>query len=361
LLSRLPPLLLGIVLSVAATVRADVWDDPAFKDLSKGIELYNAEELDAAESAVRASLGKFGDNILAHYLLGEILLEKQQWKDAAEHFRRTIRLYPTFAEGHRKLGFSLISMDEFRAAETSFQKALSLAPQDVEALKGLAHCCGKLGKRVQAIKHYNDVLAKLGGADVDTLVALVNLYEEEGEITKAIRHLTLLLSVEKTPQRVKRLAVLLFNEERYEDAAPLLDTLVKEGGADAEVYYCLGMTRYALNDKDGCTEALRKALEIKPDYAEALYNLAVVFIEKKLVPRAIQLLKRCITADPDFVPAYETLGQVYEHFQYNIEEARKWYNKAKEVKERVDKAPASQPPASQPADAEKPPASRPAQ
>ena len=351
---------MAAALSVAAVTHADIWDDPAFKDLSKGIELYNAEELDAAESAVRTSLAKFDDNILAHYLLGEILLEKQQWKDAADHFRRTIRLYPKFSEGHRRLGFSLTSMDDFRAAERSFQKALSLAPEDVNALKGLAHCSGKLGKRVQAIKYYNDVLAKLGGADIDTLVALVNLYEEEGEITKAIRHLTLLLSVEKTPQRVKRLSILLFNEKRYDDAAPLLGALVTEGAADAEVYYCLGMTRYALNDKDGCIEALQKALDIKPDYPEALYNLAVVFIEKKLVPRAIQLLTRCIAVNPDFVSAYETLGQVFEYFQYDIEEARKWYAKAKEVKDRLDKAAASQPATSQPAGPESPPGSQPA-
>lgn len=361
MLSRFTLLFLTVVLSAAAAAHADIWDDPAFKDLSKGVELYNAEELDAAESAVRASLARFGDNILAHYLLGEILLEKQQWKDAAEHFGRTIRLYPKFAEGHRKLGFSLTSMEDFRAAETSFQKALSLAPEDTETLKGLAHCSGRLGKRVQAIKYYNEVLAKLGGADVDTLVALVNLYEEEGEITKAIRHLTLLLSVEKTPQRVKRLAVLLFNEKRYEDAAPLLGTLVKEGNADAEVYYCLGMTRHALNDKDGCIEALQKALEIKPDYVEALYNLAVVFIEKKLVPRAVQLLKRCVAANPDFLKAYETLGQVFEFFLYDIDGAREWYSKAKEVKDRLDKAAASRPAASQPTDAEKQPASQPAE
>ncbi|MFH0964006.1 MAG: tetratricopeptide repeat protein [Planctomycetota bacterium] len=340
---------LGVGILAATAAGADIWKDPAFQKLSKAIELFNAKELDGAEKLAGESLSLYPDNILAHFLVGEISLERERWGDAAKHFKRTTELYPKFAQGYTKAGIALAALKDYANAQAAFQQALSLAGEDTEALKGLALCTGELGKLGLAIEYYQQVLTKLGGKDIESLLALVNLYEKSGEVREAIRTLKFLISIEKTPERVKRLGVLYFNDKSYEDAIPLLEELAGGGHADADVLYCLGMSRYALGNKDGAIEALQKAIATEPSYLEAHYNLAVVYLEKKLVPHAIAELEKTVQIDPTFVKGYRTLGQIHEHYRYDIEEAKHWYALAKEAEAAAASRPASQPAQTQPA------------
>ncbi|GAF82036.1 unnamed protein product, partial [marine sediment metagenome] len=143
-----------VVLFAALRARGEIWEDPAYEKLAKAVELFNAKELDAAEKLVGESLALYESNILAHYLLGEIHLEKEQWAAALKDYARTTELYPNFAEGHRKTGVALASMKEYGKGAAAFQKALSLNGDDTEALKGLALCTGELGNTELAIQYY---------------------------------------------------------------------------------------------------------------------------------------------------------------------------------------------------------------
>ncbi len=58
----------------------------------------------------------------------------------------------------------------------------------------------------------------------------------------------------------------------------MLDRALKSG-APASVWFDLGLVGQDLRDYDKAASAYRKALEIKPDYAEAALNLGVVLQE----------------------------------------------------------------------------------
>jgi len=346
---RRVPLCAVVVLLVSyCGARADIWDDPAYKTLSTAVTKYNAKDLGAAESLCRQSLKTYPDNILSHYLLGEILLEKGRFMEAVVHFMRTTALYPGFAEGYRKLGFSHASMKNFLKAREAYQKALAIAPDDADSLKGLGLACDKLGKVDEAVAHYGKALAKSGGKDVDCLVALANLYERKGDVNAAIGQLRRLVAIQKTPLRVKRLAILDYNVKNYKEALPLLDELVKGGKGDPDVHYALGMTRYNLGDKAGALAALQQAVNAREGYVEAHFNLAVIHLEQKRVPKAIAELEKAVKLDPDFVQGHRTLGRIHEHYRYDIEEAKRWYARADEAEKRTAKA-AAKPAATRPA------------
>jgi tetratricopeptide (TPR) repeat protein len=61
-------------------------------------------------------------------------------------------------------------------------------------------------------------------------------------------------------------------------AASLLERAV-QGEAPASVWFDLGLVRQDLRDHDGAAHAYRKAIEIKPDHAEAALNLGVALQE----------------------------------------------------------------------------------
>jgi tetratricopeptide (TPR) repeat protein len=71
----------------------------------------------------------------------------------------------------------------------------------------------------------------------------------------------------------------------------------------------LGATYRALGNYAAARDALIEAIQIDPNYEEALYNLAVLE-EKREAPRSIELLERAIEIDPNYFLAHQELGTV---------------------------------------------------
>jgi tetratricopeptide (TPR) repeat protein len=79
-------------------------------------------------------------------------------------------------------------------------------------------------------------------------------------------------------EAASRLGRLAWEDGEHAIAVSLLERAVK-GEAPASVWFDLGLARQDLRDRKGAAEAYRKAIEIKPDHAEALLNLGVVLQE----------------------------------------------------------------------------------
>ncbi|MDQ3043032.1 MAG: hypothetical protein M3R11_11790, partial [Acidobacteriota bacterium] len=148
------------------------------------------------------------------------------WILAAEGFdlsrqaaTRALLLEPNLAEGHAQLGRIQIAYDwDFRGAESSYRKALNLAPGSSSVLDGAALLAYKLGKFDEALKSSRRVLLQdpLSAAfwhNLGLTCHAANLLEESG---RAFRR-----ALELIPQRfVTRalLALALLDDGRAEDA-----------------------------------------------------------------------------------------------------------------------------------------------
>ena len=75
-----------------------------------------------------------------------------------------------------------------------------------------------------------------------------------------------------------RLGRLAWEDGDHTAAESLLERAVASG-APASVWFDLGLARQDLRDYDKAAAAHRKALELKPDYAEAALNLGIVLQE----------------------------------------------------------------------------------
>ena len=58
-------------------------------------------------------------------------------------------------------------------------------------------------------------------------------------------------------------------------------------------------------------EYLQKAVELRPDYPEALNNLGVLFVHGQDYARAEEEFKRCIRVAPGFDQSYMNLARLY--------------------------------------------------
>ena len=148
--------------------------------------------------------------------------------------------------------------------------------------------------------------------------------------------------------------VALIKLERLIDAKVLLDQAKHKGikGADfdqlerklnnankalaikpdfADAYYNIGIALQQKNKLEEAIEAYNKALAIKPDYANAYYNIGIALQQKNKLEEAIEAYNKALAIKPDYVDAYYNMGTVLQH-QNKLEEAIEAYNKALTIK-----------------------------
>ena len=74
-------------------------------------------------------------------------------------------------------------------------------------------------------------------------------------------------------------------------------------------------------------EHLTKAIELKPDYSDAILNLGSVMTDRGNTAAAIEYLKKALELKPDFAKAHYNLGIVWQK-EGNIDEAISHYERA---------------------------------
>ena len=95
--------------------------------------------------------------------------------------------------------------------------------------------------------------------------------------------------------------------------------------------HLMGVIAYRNRENDVALDFIKKALIIKPDYAEAHNNLGVIFKELKEIDEAITCYKRALTINNDYAEAHDNLGVVLKEIG-KPDEAITSYKRALEYK-----------------------------
>ena len=74
-----------------------------------------------------------------------------------------------------------------------------------------------------------------------------------------------------------------------------------------EDHYLAGMERFAEDDLDGAIERLQQALELDPNYGDALHALAMSYYHRGDLDQAVEFGERLRAAEPENVHAYTCL------------------------------------------------------
>jgi len=98
----------------------------------------------------------------------------------------------------------------------------------------------------------------------------------------------------------------------------------------AEAYNNMGATLEEKGDKDEAIAAYRKALEFRPDYAEACHNLGNTLKAKGEVEEAVACYRKATEINPKYAEAFNSLGIALKE-QGKLDEAIESYQKALEL------------------------------
>ena len=207
-------------------------------------------------------------NPVTYYFLGVVALEEKQFERARNHFERAILINPGLEPAHTDLAVALLSLLRPEEAVSVLDRARKEVPPSfrIEYLSGVAR--SQLKRFDQALEAYS-AAEKLGSTNQPPLT-------------------------------------------------------------DHRFYFQVGALLERKGDETKSIEYLEKALELKPDYDEALNHLGYMWAEKgKNLPKARAMIEQALKAEPEN-PAYmDSMGWVLFKLAKHSE-ALDWLLKARQ-------------------------------
>jgi tetratricopeptide (TPR) repeat protein len=216
------------------------------------------------------------DNYVAHYSLGDALMQKGSVGEALTHFQTALQINPDYAEAHNYLGNILLQNGRVDEAIAHYQKALQIKPDYAYACYDLGNALLKKGRAAEAIAHYQKAL-QINPDYAEAYNNLGNALLQEGRVAEAITQ------YQKALQIKPDYAVVHDN---------LGNVLLQKGNVGEAI------THY------------QQALQIKPDYAEAHNNLGNALLQEGAVAEAIAQYQTALQIKPDYAEAHNNLAWV---------------------------------------------------
>jgi tetratricopeptide (TPR) repeat protein len=204
---------------------------------------FNEGRRDEARQLCEQGLTRDPSEPMLNHLLAAVLFSQGEIQPARSHIETSLAKRPDNAAAQLLAARIARAAKDFDGALAHLDRAIGMAPQR-EVFLEKARTLDQAGHRPQAREAWR---------------AILNI-------------------VPQNTEAAARLGRLAWEDGDHATAVSLLERAVT-GDAPASVWFDLGLARQDVRDYDKAASAYRRALELKPDYAEAALNLGTVLQE----------------------------------------------------------------------------------
>lgn len=245
-----------------------------FAHLGFAVEMLKQRDFTAAETHALRALDVAPANSLAQGLLADVAARRGCLREAAEIWRRLIAVDPRDEHFRIRLGGLLIQESHHCAAVEHYRVAVTVAPESIEAITGLAEALLGCGEPREAVETMlaghrlwpaNPLIARQLGR---VLLAVGRSHEAAGQLRRAVEH------DPRDAAAWNGLGVALGQSGRVGDAIPALRKAAEIEPASSGFHRDLG---FALRESRRFADAAasyRRAVEIEPGNRMAVNDLA---------------------------------------------------------------------------------------
>lgn len=222
------------------------------------------------------------NNWLAYNNLGTALDLNGKLDEAVVSFEEALSISPEYVDALFNLGMALYKQGDRESAADYYQKALKRNPDHLGSHLNLAALLAEKEQVSEAIHHYNEVL-RIDPGNADTHNNLSVLYENQNDRDAAIHHLK--KALELNPDSV--------------DANYNYGSLLRKIGETKEAMAYIAKALSILHLKPGHA--------IKPMYARVYFDMGVGLAERGQTQAAVVFFKKAIEINPDYQDARNNL------------------------------------------------------
>lgn len=279
-------------------------------------------DLDAAAASLERALALRGDEPPARLRLAEVRLARGE-HEAARALFETLLAEDGFAAAARYgLGRVAAAAGDAEAAVEHFEKTLELQPEAGSVRYPLAQTLRRLGREDRA----REVLAGPGSGAVrapDPLIErLDDLARSSGAHLKRGNRALLAGRLDEAVEAFRRavearpdygearrsLALALARRGEHEAAIRELETALEDDSGNVWLHLDLGNVYRAQERLDEAAGALRRAVELAPDFAAARFNLGSLLVALERWEEAREHLAATVALEPENARARHLLA-----------------------------------------------------
>ena len=309
--------------------------------------------------------------------VGHALEGKKDFNGAMRYFKKAVSIQPDDIGTYINLGRTFNHLKLYKEAEEAYLRAKSLlpasrpgesyqariAPNHLNVLVNLATLISRNGTRLeeadslyrqaismradytQAYINRGDILLKLNRTkeaqevyetalsyehdNPDLLYNLAVVLLNQGDYSRAMAYLNKALEYDPEHYQALLNSAILIQEtgsvELRHLAFERLMKIVDQGKINERVYFNLGMLSMDNKDAVSAEKWFRKAIEVKPDFRSALFNLALLLSETGRSLEGAPFLKTLLWHNPDHVKGLILLGDLYVNHHRDLPAAEQCY------------------------------------
>jgi putative PEP-CTERM system TPR-repeat lipoprotein len=239
-------------------------------------------------------------------LLGQVQMENKDFAGALDTFNKLAAIHPKLASPHMRLAAAHLATKNDAAAAQDLKRAVAAQPDFLPARIGQIEVVTGMGRWDEALGLVHELQKRDGNASLGFVL--------EGDLQMLQKRPALALppyekafSLGKSPELLIKLvdAMKLAGKTREAESALVRWCQANPGDAMIPLY----LSQHYAGEKQfaQAAEALRAVLQLKPDNAVALNNLAWTYHQGK-DPRALETAERAVKLAPGSPVAMDTLG-----------------------------------------------------
>ena len=316
----------------------------------------NAGEMALAKkNAVEATKKDFG-NAKYHALLSLLHLQTKEFSDAQKESAIALQLDPKnfqaalllakshlFAGNYDKaaailenmqkiakdnveilgnLGLTYMGKKEFDKALKTFQKLLTIQPDNTKALVNILKIKAKQGAKQKELIALVKTQLDKQPENVGNLLLMGSLLAKDKQYDKALEIINKVQKIApKNPNSYAMGAAILSKQKNTDEAIAEYNKLLKQNPQNTMALMSIGALLEQKGDKEGARKKYEKVLSLQPDFAPAANNLAWLIAESKEpdLGEALRLSMIAKEQYPDEVHITDTLGWIhYKRTSYSL-------------------------------------------
>lgn len=217
-----------------------------------------------AASFMQSVVASSPQNLSAHLLLGQVLMQAGDRPGATKAFQKVVEIDPRNVPGYQGLAGAAMAQDNPDAALATLEAGLQQVPNDYGLQLTRAYVFEVVKRYEDAIAIYEKLLTERPNAPVvaNNLASLLTDHRSDEKSHKRAYELAQRFRGSEVPFFKDTLAWASHRVGKVKEAGDLLKTVAEEMPDIAAVQYHRGINLLAQNDKEAARKSLQKAIDL---------------------------------------------------------------------------------------------------